>query len=116
MTKLTLSLPVTPLTRVVATGRESDAPAATSTRGLITVVSAPSPGPRIVVAKPGVPPASGPRVAVAKPGAPPPGPHQVVEVGADYLVLEDAGGRAEVRIPVHAVRSVTVPRDFLKGK
>jgi hypothetical protein len=32
---------VTPVTRVVPTGRESDAPAATSTRGLIIVVSAP---------------------------------------------------------------------------
>src|SRR5215470_14604120 len=41
VTKLTLSLPATPVTRVVPTGRETEAPAATSTRGLISVVSAP---------------------------------------------------------------------------
>src|SRR5262249_16289468 len=41
VTKLTLSLPATPVTRVVPTGLETEAPAATSTRGLISVVSAP---------------------------------------------------------------------------
>src|SRR5919198_3438043 len=36
-----MSLPATPVTFEVATGRESDAPAATSARGLIIVPSAP---------------------------------------------------------------------------
>src|SRR6058998_2799281 len=40
-TTVTVSLPATPVTRDVPAGRDSDAPAATSTRGLIIVPSAP---------------------------------------------------------------------------
>src|SRR5215470_1103901 len=52
VTKLTLSLPATPVTRVVPTGRETEAPAATSTRGLIIVVSAPVSSKRFAVVLP----------------------------------------------------------------
>jgi len=40
--------------------------------------------------------------------------HTVVEVGADYVVVADAAGVTETRIPVYAVRAVTVTR--LPGK
>jgi hypothetical protein len=60
-------------------------------------------------------PPPGPKVGVSKPGVPPPAIYRVVEAGADYLVLEDVAGRAELRIPVYAVRSVTAPRER-KGK
>ncbi len=36
--------------------------------------------------------------------------YEVVEVGPDYVVLVDAAGVTETRIPVYAVKSVTVMR------
>jgi len=39
---------------------------------------------------------------------------KVIEVGADYLVVEDPTGTTQTRIPVTAIRSITVtklPRD-----
>jgi hypothetical protein len=36
--------------------------------------------------------------------------HTVAEVGADYVVLADAAGVTETRIPVYAVKAVTVTR------
>src|SRR5260370_3623484 len=51
-TNETSSLPVTPVTRVVPTGREIDAPADTSTRGLIIVRSAPVSSRRFAFALP----------------------------------------------------------------
>ncbi len=38
------------------------------------------------------------------------GTHKVVEVGSDYVVLEDAAGASEVRIPLCAVKAVKVFR------
>ena len=40
--------------------------------------------------------------------------YKVVEVGGDYVVLADAAGVTETRIPVYAVKAVTVTR--LPGK
>lgn len=40
--------------------------------------------------------------------------YKVVEVGADYIVVVDAAGVTETRIPVYAVKAVTVTR--LPGK
>jgi hypothetical protein len=36
--------------------------------------------------------------------------HKVVEVGADHIVLEDVAGVTETRIPIYAVRTVTITR------
>jgi hypothetical protein len=36
--------------------------------------------------------------------------HKVLEVGVDYVVLEDFAGVTETRIPVYAVRAVVVTR------
>ena len=36
--------------------------------------------------------------------------HKVVEVGQDYIVLEDIAGVTQNRIPVYAVRAVTITR------
>jgi hypothetical protein len=36
--------------------------------------------------------------------------HKVVEVGPDYIVLVDAAGVNEIRIPIYSVKSVTVTR------
>jgi hypothetical protein len=36
--------------------------------------------------------------------------HKIVEVGADYVVLQDITGVTETRIPVYAVRAVTITR------
>lgn len=36
--------------------------------------------------------------------------HKVVEVGSDYVVLEDIAGITETRIPIYAIRAVTVTR------
>ncbi len=36
--------------------------------------------------------------------------HKVVEVGPEFLVLEDIAGTTETRIPVYSVRAVTVLR------
>lgn len=32
--------------------------------------------------------------------------HKVVEVGGDYLVVEDAAGVSEIRIPVYSIKSI----------
>jgi hypothetical protein len=34
--------------------------------------------------------------------------HKVVEVGADYVVVEEIGGLKQLRIPIYAVRVVRV--------
>lgn len=39
---------------------------------------------------------------------------KVIEVGADYVVVEDPAGITQTRIPVYAVRAVVVTR--LPGK
>src|SRR5689334_21223735 len=36
--------------------------------------------------------------------------HKVVEIGPDYIVLTDAAGVTETRIPVCSVKAVTVTR------
>jgi hypothetical protein len=38
------------------------------------------------------------------------GGHKLLEVGPDYLVLEDAAGVTETRISIWAVKAVTVTR------
>lgn len=40
--------------------------------------------------------------------------HKVIEVGADYLVVEDAAGVVETRIPIYSIKSIVklkVPKD-----
>ena len=40
--------------------------------------------------------------------------HTVIEVGADYVVVEDAAGVTETRIPVYSIKSIVklkVPKD-----
>jgi hypothetical protein len=59
----------------------------------LTVVPPPPPGPKVVVGKAGGLPL----------------PHKVVEVAADYVVLEDPRTVSQLRIPVSAVRVVIVP-------
>lgn len=37
-------------------------------------------------------------------------PYKVVQVGADYIVLEDALGLNELRIPIYAIKSITTTK------
>ena len=40
--------------------------------------------------------------------------HKVIEVGGDYVVIEDAAGITETRIPVYSIKSIVklkVPKD-----
>lgn len=37
-------------------------------------------------------------------------PSKVVEVGADFVVLEDATGLVQTRIPIYSIRAVTVTK------
>src|SRR5438067_12095480 len=118
-TNETSSLPATPVTRVVPTGREIDAPADTSTRGLIIVRSAPvssrrfafalpliftstmirSPGVYLIV----VPPAfDAPAALPAPPGVAPGRPSAAPEpggagVGAPAGALRSPTGAARAR-------------------
>lgn len=36
--------------------------------------------------------------------------YKVIEVGADYLVLEDVSGIKELRIPVYSIKSVATTK------
>jgi hypothetical protein len=36
--------------------------------------------------------------------------HKIVEIGSDYIVLLDAAGVSETRIPVFALRSISITR------
>ncbi len=41
--------------------------------------------------------------------------HKVIEIGGDYIVLEDPAGVTQTRIPITAVKAVTVTK-LLKDK
>lgn len=44
-------------------------------------------------------------------------PSKVIEVGADYVVIEDIAGITQTRIPIYAIKSVTVTKiEVKKGK
>ncbi len=43
-------------------------------------------------------------------------PSKVIEVGADYVVIEDIVGITQTRIPIYAIKAVTVTKIEVKKK